>query len=73
VYTIKEFKDLDKLGLWFTLADPLEEVDIGDGSTPRPTFINKNLKSNSRNKMIGLLQDYSNCFAWSYTKIPGLS
>jgi hypothetical protein len=30
------------LGQGFTLADPLEEVDIGDGSTPRPTFVNKN-------------------------------
>jgi hypothetical protein len=23
--------------------------------------------------MIGLLKEYSDCFAWSYTKMPGLS
>jgi hypothetical protein len=39
---IEEFMNLDMLGQGFTLADPLEEVDIGDGSTPRPTFVNKN-------------------------------
>jgi hypothetical protein len=24
-------------------SDPLDEVDIGDGTVPRPTFVNKNL------------------------------
>ena len=38
---IEEFRDLDKLGQGFTSADPLEEIDIGDGKTPRPTFVNK--------------------------------
>jgi hypothetical protein len=28
---IEETKDLDKLGPGFTLASPLEEIDIGDG------------------------------------------
>jgi hypothetical protein len=27
---IEEFRDLDKLGLGFISADPLEEIDIGD-------------------------------------------
>jgi hypothetical protein len=39
--SIEEPDDLDKLGQGFTSADPLEEVDIGDGSVPRPTYINK--------------------------------
>ena len=47
---IEEFRDLDKLVQWFTLIDPLEKVDKGDGSTPRPTFVNKNLKYDSREK-----------------------
>ena len=42
--SIEELDDMDKLGQGFTSADPLEEVDIGDGSIPRPTFVNKNLK-----------------------------
>ena len=32
-----------KLGHEFTEADMLEEIDIGDGDRPRPTFIIANL------------------------------
>jgi hypothetical protein len=70
---IEEFRDLDKLGQRFTSADPLEEIDIGDGKTPRLTFVNKTLETDPRNEMIGLLKEYSDCFAWNYTEIPGLS
>ena len=42
---IEDFDDLDKLGQGFTSADPLEKVDIGDGTIPRPTFVNKNLSA----------------------------
>jgi hypothetical protein len=70
---IEEFRDLDKLGQGFTSADPLEEIDIGDGNTPRPTFVNKTLETDPRNEMIGLLKEYSDCFAWNYTEMPGLS
>jgi hypothetical protein len=31
---IEEFRDIDKLGQGFTSADPLEEIDIGNGKTP---------------------------------------
>ena len=72
-FVIEEFRDLDKLGQGFTSADPLEEVDIGDGTIPRPTFVNKTLKSDSRDKLIGLLKDYFDCFAWSYTEMSGLN
>jgi hypothetical protein len=51
----------------------LEEVGIGDGRTPRPTLINKTLKAKLRSKMIGLLREYFDCFAWSYTEMSGLS
>jgi hypothetical protein len=70
---IEEFRDLDKLGQGFTSVDPLEEIDIGDGKTPRPTFVNKTLETDPRNEMFGLLKEYSDCFAWSYTEMPGLS
>ena len=43
----EELDDMDKLGQGFTSADPLEEIDIGDGSIPRPTFVNKIFKSRS--------------------------
>jgi hypothetical protein len=70
---IEEFRDLDKLGQGFTSVDPLEEIDIGDGKTPRPTFVNKTLETDPRDEMIGLLKEYSDCFAWNYTEMPGLS
>jgi hypothetical protein len=70
---IEEFRDLDKLGQRFTSADPLEEIEIGDGKTPRPTFVNKTLETDLRDEMIGLLKEYSDCFAWNYTEMPGLS
>jgi hypothetical protein len=38
---IEDLDDLGKLGQGFTSADPLEEVDIGNGTVPRPTFVNK--------------------------------
>jgi hypothetical protein len=60
---IEEFRDLDKLGQGFTSADPLEEIYIVDGKTPRTTFVNKTLETDPRDEMIGLLEEYSNCFA----------
>ena len=47
---IEEFRDLDKLGQGFTSADPLEEINIGDGKTQRPTFVNKTLETDPRNE-----------------------
>jgi hypothetical protein len=70
---IEEFRDLDKLGQGFTSVDPLEEIDIVDGKTPKPTFVNKTLETDPRDEMIGLLKEYLDCFAWNYTETPGLS
>ena len=61
-----------KLGYGFTSADELEEIDIGPGDKPRPTFISKKLDPHLRGPMIALLKEYSDCFAWDYTEMPGL-
>jgi hypothetical protein len=61
-----------KLGYEFTSADELEEVDIGPGDKPRPTFVSKKLDPSLREPMIALLKEYSDCFAWDYTEMPGL-
>ena len=53
---IEDFDDLDKLGQGFTSADPLEKVDIGDGTIPRPTFVNKNLSAEYKADLINLLK-----------------
>jgi hypothetical protein len=64
--------DEGKLGYGFTSADELEEVDIGPGDKPQPTFISKKLKPELREAMIILLREYTDCFAWDYTEMPGL-
>jgi hypothetical protein len=53
-------------------VDKLEEIDIGDGDKPRPTFISANLDSSFREELIKLLKEYKDCFAWDYSKMPGL-
>jgi len=70
---IEDTEDMDKLGQGFTSTDPLEKVDIGDVSVPRPTFINANLSAEYKADFIKLLKEYVDCFAWSYSKMPGLS
>jgi hypothetical protein len=67
-----DLMDEGKLGYGFTSADELEEVDIGPGDKPRPTFISKKLNPELREAMIILLREYTDCFAWDYTEMPGL-
>jgi hypothetical protein len=67
-----DLMDDGKLGYGFTSADELEEVDIGPGDKPRPTFISKKLKPELRESVILLLKEYADCFAWDYTEMPGL-
>jgi hypothetical protein len=53
-------------------ADKLEEIDIGDGDKPRPTFISANLDSDFRGELIKLLKEYKDCFTWDNSEMPGL-
>ena len=55
---IEDSDDLDKLGQGFASADPLEKVDIGDGTIPRPTFVNKNLLADHKADLIKWLKQY---------------
>jgi hypothetical protein len=52
--------------------DKLEEIDIGDGDKPRPTFISTNLDSGFREELITLLKEYKDWSAWNYSEMPGL-
>ena len=58
------------MGQGFTWADPLEKVDVRDGSVPRPTFINQKLKVDYKIELIALFKEYVVCFAWNYTEMP---
>jgi hypothetical protein len=61
-----------KLGRGFMPADKLEEINIGDGDKPRPTFISTNFDSGFREELIKLLKEYKDFFAWDYSEMPGL-
>jgi hypothetical protein len=63
---IEDFKEVEKLGQSFSSVDPLEEIDIGDGITPRPIFVNKNMCLEYKDAIIKLLKEYVDCFAWNY-------
>ena len=65
-------EDEGKLGHGFTLADALEEIDIGDGDRPRPTFISAKLDHEYKQELVELLKEYKDCFAWEYYEMPGL-
>jgi hypothetical protein len=67
-----DLADNGKLGYRFTSADELEEVDIGPGDKPQPTFISKKLDTSLREPMIALLKEYSDYFTWDYTEMPEL-
>jgi hypothetical protein len=66
-----DLADDGKLGYGFTSTDELEEINIGPGDKPRPTFISKKLYPSLREPMIALLKEYTDCFAWDYTEMPG--
>jgi hypothetical protein len=53
--------------------DGLEKIDIGDGVILRPTYLSAHLSSSQKQELIELLKAYTCCFAWEYTKMPGLS
>jgi hypothetical protein len=59
---IENFDEVEKLGQGFLSTDPLEEIDIEDGITPRPTSVNKNMSLEHNDTVIKLLRDYVDCF-----------
>ena len=54
-------------------ADLLEEVDIGPGDRPRPTYESAKLDHQYKQELINLLKEYRDCFAWEYYEMPSLS
>lgn len=53
--------------------DPLEEVDLGDGTVKRPTYISTKIPLEFKVRILELLKEYKDCFAWDYHEMPGLS
>jgi len=53
--------------------DPLENVDLGDGSEKRPTYVSAKINKEFKDRIVKLLKEYKDLFAWDYNEIPGLS
>ena len=53
--------------------DPLEEVDLGNGSVKRPTYVSAKINRELKDRIVELLKEYKDCFAWGYNEMPGLS
>jgi hypothetical protein len=69
----EDFDEVEKLRQCFLSVDPLEEINIGDRITTRPTFVNKNMYLEYKDTIIKFLRDYINCFTWNYREMPDLS
>jgi hypothetical protein len=70
---VEDLDELGKLDRGFSSMDDLEEIDIGDGVVPRPTYVSACLDVTQKYEIIELLNGYTCCFAWDYTEMPGLS
>jgi hypothetical protein len=70
---VEEIERDGKLGPGFSLVDQLEEMDIGDGTIPKPTYINTSLAKEQKDKVRLLAHEFMDCFAWEYMEMPGLS
>lgn len=53
--------------------DPLEEVDLGDGTLERPTCISAGVEAGLKEKVVELLKEFKDCFAWDYYEMSELS
>ncbi|CAN6691976.1 unnamed protein product [Malus baccata var. baccata] len=52
------------------VQDHLEVIDLGTEEDPRPMQVSGLLETNDRAKIVCLLQEFKDCFAWHYTKMP---
>ena len=65
-------KDLLASSAKMLAQDPLEEIDLGDGSIKRITYISAKLDPKVKTRVIELLKENKDCFAWDYDEMPGL-
>ena len=56
----------------FQVLDPMEEVNLGIVKESRITYISSLLPPDFRKKIIPILQEFKDCFAWNYDEMLGL-
>ena len=52
--------------------EPVESVNLGTEEDRKEVKIGANLESSVKQRLIQMLRDYVEIFAWSYEDIPGL-
>ena len=53
--------------------EKLEEINLGsDSQEPRSISISSRLSETEKSKLIMLLKEYKDVFAWDYREMPGL-
>ena len=53
--------------------EKLEEINLGsDSQEPMPISISSRLSETEKSKLIMLLKEYKDVFAWDYREMPGL-
>ncbi|XXG88145.1 hypothetical protein AAC387_Pa12g0394 [Persea americana] len=52
--------------------DSVQKIDLGTPDNPLPVFISKNIKDEELSEYVSFLREFGDCFAWSYTEMPGL-
>ncbi|OMO99378.1 reverse transcriptase [Corchorus capsularis] len=55
------------------VQDPLLEIDLGTDGKHRPPYISQLLAEEDKLRIVALLKEYKDCFAWDYDEMPGLS
>ena len=54
------------------VQNPLETINLGTKKDPRPIQISGLLEVEDRAKIVSLLHEFKDWFAWYYTEMPGL-
>jgi len=52
--------------------DPLEEIDLGDESVKRPTYVSSKIGPDFKFRLMALLRKYKDCISWDYSEMLGL-
>ena len=52
--------------------DPLDEVNLGTKDEPKPTYASAWLDPISKSRIIEVLKEFKDYFAWDYSELPGL-
>ena len=52
--------------------DSLEKVNLSTKDTKRITYVSKRLTGEGYERILEVLKEYRDCFAWDYNELPGL-